>query len=435
MGDPFIIHEKANIRFQKTFRSCIQKDDNDLLIWGTDNFSQFPRRDASISSKCDRGLAIAKREDIVVLRGHLDCEYQNWLHSHGLGSESVVEYGIPSREMTLSQLIVNNPEPILRVIEKINRKPVYLPWFSGQMENEAANALGAELFGASESETIKYNDKASFKTICWQLDIDVINGDSFEIDQDDENNYLQFENSINHHLLTTQKVIIRGTMGEAGMSLYRTNGKDIAKLYRQIIESGEKVVMIEPFLKVDSSPNDQWVIDREGYVHHIGMREQICERGMVYIGTLKGKLPNQITEETIYDISQKIVGQMARSGYRGVIGIDYIITDKGIYPIETNARFNGSTYAGMIVENIEEKLKIPVPYWKFIKTKTLQCSFPELIKRMESILYDGKKINCVFPYDCKALSTFGNFAVLLLTENLDQIIFLENSLKKMGIKR
>ena len=369
------------------------------------------------------------------MRGHLDCEYQNWLHSHGLGSEHVVEYGIQSREMTLSQLIVNNPKPILKVIEKINRKPVYLPWFSGQMENMAAKALGAELFGASESETIKYNDKASFKTICRQLEIEVIHGDSFEINQDDEDNYLQFENSIHHHLLTTQMVIIRGTMGEAGMSLYRTCGNDIAKIYQQIIESGEKVVIIEPFLNVHSSPNDQWVIDREGCAHHIGMRDQICERGMVYIGTLKGNLPNQIAEETIYDISLKIVGQMAGSGYRGVIGIDYIITDKSIYPIENNARFNGSSYAGMIVENMEEKLKITLPYWKFIKTKTRPCSFLELTKRMGSILYDGKKINCVFPYDCKALSTFGNFAVLLLAENLDQIIFLENALKKMGIKR
>lgn len=369
------------------------------------------------------------------MRGYLDCEYQNWLHSHGLGSEYVVEYGIQSREMTLSQLIVNNPEPILKVIEKINRKPVYLPWFSGQMENMAANALGAKLFGASESETIKYNDKASFKTICRQLGIKVIHGDSFEIDPDDDNNYLQFEKSIHHHLLTTQMVIIRGTMGEAGMSLYRTCGNDIAKLYRQIIESGEKVAIIEPFLNIHSSPNDQWVIDTEGCIHHIGMREQICERGMVYIGTLKGKLPNPTAEKTIYDISLTIVGQMARSGYRGVIGIDYIITDEGIYPIENNARFNGSTYAGMIVENIEEKLNSSLPYWKFLKTKIRPCSFLELIKRMESILYDGKKINCVFPYDCKALSTFGDFAVLLLAENLDQIIFLENSLKNMGIKR
>jgi hypothetical protein len=369
------------------------------------------------------------------LRGHLDGEYQNWLHSHDLGSETVVEYGVQSREMTLSQLIVNNPEPILKVIEKINKKPVYLPWFSGHTENKAANELGAQLFGASESETIKFNDKASFIIICRQLGIDVIHGDSFEIDQDNDNNYLLFENSINYHLLTTQMVIIRGTMGEAGMSLYRTCGDDTAKLYRQIIESGEKVVMIEPFLNVRSSPNDQWVIDREGCIHHIGMREQICERGMVYIGTLKGKLPDQSAVETIYDISLKIVEQMALSGYRGVIGIDYIITDEGIYPIENNARFNGSTYAGMIVENIEKKLKISIPYWKFIKTKTRPCSFLELIKRMESILYDGKKINCVFPYDCKALSTSGTFGVVLLSEDMDQIIFLENSLKKMGIKR
>jgi hypothetical protein len=426
--------EKAMMTYKKSFRQCIQKSDNDLLIFGADNFSQFPKRDVSIRSKCNRALAIARQDDLVVLRGKLDHDYQNWLHSHGYGSDYVVEYKDQSSKLTLSELIANNPDPIKKVIKNTNRKPVYVPWFSGHMENEAAKVLGADLFGASESETIKYNDKASFKTICQQLDIDVVKGHSFELYPDDSGNYFQFEKIISNYLSTTGIVIIRGTLGKAGMSLYKTKGNDVAGIYKQIVISGERMVLIEPFLDVISSPNDQWVINREGNINHLGMRQQICERGMVHVGTLKGEKESLEVTDYILKTSEKIVTHMGQSGYQGVIGIDYIVTDQGIFPIENNARFNGSSYVSMIVDNLEEKLAAPIPYWKFIKIKTSACSFLELTKRIEAILYDGKKPNCVFPYNCDALSTSGDFAVVLLAENMDRMNTLEESLKnRVGI--
>jgi len=40
----------------KPLRECISINDKELIIYGTDNFSQFPRRDASVNSQCDRAL-------------------------------------------------------------------------------------------------------------------------------------------------------------------------------------------------------------------------------------------------------------------------------------------------------------------------------------------------------------------------------------------
>ena len=104
-------------RYQ-TFRECISSNDKELIIYGADTFSQFPRRDASLSSKCDRALPVACQDDLVVLRGKLDMEYHNWLHSHGLGPDHVVQYKAPSRLMSLSELIVTNPEPIKRSFKR-----------------------------------------------------------------------------------------------------------------------------------------------------------------------------------------------------------------------------------------------------------------------------------------------------------------------------
>jgi len=418
-------------------RKCISNNDNELVIYGADNFSQFPRRDPSANypnSKCDRPLPAARRDDLVVLRTKLDHEYYKWIRSHCLGSDYVVEYKALTKEKTLSELIINNPEPIKKIIKKTGRKPIYVPWFSGHMENETAETLGADLFGASESVTLRYNDKASFKTICRQLGIPVVEGNLFEMSPENSENCLEMKKMINSYLSKYQTVIIRGTLGEAGMSLYKTKGNDISKLYRQIANSGEKMVIIEPFLNFVSSPNDQWAIGRDGKITHLGIRDQICERGMVHIGTLKGEKTSPNISNYITDTSLKIVNNMAESGYKGLVGIDYIVSDEGIFPVENNARFNGSSYVSMILDNIE-KLTSPIPYWKFIKIKTAACSFLEITERIKSVLYDGNKLYSVFPFNCDQLPETGNFAVILIAENLNQIFNLEESLKEMGVKR
>ncbi len=371
---------------------------------------------------------------MVVLRGTLDREYHSWLHSHGLGSDYVVEYRALSRDLSLSELIVKDPDPILKIIRETGRKPVYVPWYSGRMEAEAARALGADLFGAPEAATLKYNDKSDFKTVCRQLELSVVVGDSFAIHPEDSANAGEMARVVDRHLSTHETVIIRGTLGESGMSLYKTAGENVPDLYGRIVASGEKVIMIEPFLRVISTPNDQWVIDRNGNISHLGMADQICERGMVHIGTQEGPPPSQRIHDSITQTSLRIAEHMAEFGYRGVLGIDYIVTDEGIFPIENNARFNGSSYVRLIIDNIEN-VTTPIEYWKFIKIKTMPCSFFELTQRIGNVLFDGKKVNSVFPYNCNALPLTGDFAVILLAEDLNHLVSLEQLLKEMGVKR
>lgn len=412
-------------------RRHISNNPDELVIFGADNFAQFPRRDRSIRSSCDRALAGASKDDVVVLRGRLDREYYKWLRSHNLGPVHVVEYKESSRELSLSERIVKQPEPILEVIEETGREPVYVPWYSGRMENEAARRIGANLFGATGAATLKYNDKLEFKNVCQQLDIAVVKGDSFSVIPEDRNNVNDMTRIINKHLSTHETVIIRGTLGESGMSLYKTVGNDLPELYDTIAASGEKMIIIEPFLPVISSPGDQWTIGRDGDIGHLGLTDQICERGMVHIGTQYGPPVAERLRKYITKTSRKIVQHMSKYGYRGVVGIDYIVTDDGIFPVENNARFNGSTYVRLILDNMEQNGE-RVSYWKFIKIKTQPCCFVELVEYFQDIFYDGTKQNSVFPYNCSALKTTGDFAVILLAEDLSRLIHFEKRLNERG---
>ncbi len=419
----------------KPLRKCISDNANELVIYGADSFSQFPRRNGSVSSKCDRALAAAGPEDLVVLRTTLDHAYHEWLRSCGLGTSHIVEYKAMAAEMSLSELIIADPGPVLQVIKELGRKPVYTSWFSGALEEKAAEVLGAEHFGSSSTVTLKYNDKAQFKAICQQLAIPVVAGETFTLQPTDQANCQAMIAIIHRYLASHETVIIRGTLAESAMSLYKTTGKDLEGLYREIAGSGERQVLIEPFLEVTSTPNDQWAIGRDGSIDHLGILDQICERGLVYIGNLKGQRLAQEVYDYIRDASYQIVTDMARSGYCGVVGIDYIISGSGIYPVENNARFNGSSYVGMAIHNIEQLTARPVPFWKFVKTRTSPCSFPQLIARLAPYLYDGSKINSVLPLNCKELSVTGDFNIVLLGEDLPQLHDLEQLLAERGVKR
>jgi len=415
-------------------RECISNSDDELVIFGADNFSQFPHRDASIRSSCDRALPSASKSDLVVLRGDQNRQYYDWLRSLELGPDNVIEYNQQSSEFSLSQCILRNPEPILNYIEKTGRKPVYVPWFSGQMEAEAAKIIGADLFGATEEATTQYNEKAEFKNICKELEIPVVAGRTFEVTPGNSENGGDMGRVILKLLAHHKEVIIRGTLGESGMSLYRTGGDDIQNLYDRIVASGEKKVIIEPFLDVVSTPNDQWAIGSNKTIHHLGLADQICENGMVHIGTQNCPRPAKRVSDYIMETSRTIVDHMAAFGYKGVLGIDYIVTGEGIFPVENNARFNGSTYVRLIIDQLE-KNDFSATCWKFIKIKVKPCSFSELIEKLGPLLYDGNKLNSVFPYNCNSIQSNGCFAIVLFSEDYNHLAHLEQSLGKIGIKR
>lgn len=417
----------------RSIRSLIARDEDEVLVYGSDNFPQYPSRTPSVVSRCDRALAAADSRDVVVLRGTLDRHYHRWLRSLGLGTEHIVEYEQPPTGRTLSELIIDDPQPVLRLAERLGRESVYVPWFAGSTERRAADTLEADLFGASASLTKKYNDKGSFKRLCQGLGIPVVEGSVLSIQASGGANFAEMARLVTLHRSQSDTVIVRGTLGLSGMSLFKTQGDGLLDLYERISDSGEPEVLIEPFLDVSSSPSDQWVIDRDGEAFHVGLLEQQCAHGMVHVGNLKGPESSGKTLDAITRTSATIAAHMAASGYCGVVGIDYVVCGASVFPVENNARFNGSTYVHMLVDRVEEQLG-PVPYWKFMKLQIPPCSFAQLAERLSSVLYDGKVVNSVFPINCEDLARTGSLALVFLAQDMDGLVSLQNTLESLGIE-
>ncbi len=101
---------------------------------------------------------------------------------------------------------------------------------------------------------------------------------AFEMHPRNSENYRMMKAIIDEYLQRYDTIIMRGTLGESGMSLYKTNSNDTSEIYQEISDSGEKVVIVEPFLNVSSSPNDQWIISRIEVFITLAMRIRYAKK-------------------------------------------------------------------------------------------------------------------------------------------------------------
>jgi predicted ATP-grasp superfamily ATP-dependent carboligase len=388
--------------------------------------------DPVLHYQCSRALPIATRNDIVVLHGSLDGKYHNWLLENNLSTKNVVCYNQISPTKCLAEEISDNPAPILEAIKKLKfRNLIYLPFYVSKKEIECANSLGIEIFGSPEEVTKEYFDKLSFKKECQKLGIQVVSGESHNINREDPDDIHNIEKIVYKLLHNDEHVIIRGTEGSAGRSAFSTQTQTLLEMYAKLSENKDNTILIEPMLPVICSPNDQWIITSPSHIRHLGTSCQIFE-GLSHAGNLYGTYYSTRVTDFIEKTSKIIATAMAKRGYRGVLGIDYIVCEEGIYPIENNARMNGSTFAIELFNIIKKRIP-ELKYWKFYKASTTPTSFEDFREKTKKYLYDGIKINSIFPMVTELLPTKGQFIAMLMAEDRYHIDFLEDKMKQMGI--
>ncbi|MCI5064152.1 hypothetical protein MRY87_00350, partial [bacterium] len=352
-------------------------------------------RDPFLHHQCERALPIAEQEDIVVLQGPLDEYYHQWLRSLDLSTDHIVAYGERRASGPLASLIRQNPAPVRKMLND-STAPVYLPFYPSEEDLLCAKELGIPVLGCDEATTTKYFDKLSFKQECERIGVTTIEGHHHDIDVTSPLNEEEMGELIHRLLTNYEKVIVRGTDGAGGTSAYTVGSSDIKTLYEQLIASEDQTVLIEPFLNVISSPNDQWAINNGGEIHHLGLSAQLFQ-GLKHAGNFFGQYYSPRVTKYIEENSLKIVQAMAEGGYRGVLGIDYIVCEEGIFPIENNARMNGSTFALELFNIARERID-GLHCWKFYKARCEKSDFPQFQKKVQKFLYDGEKRNSLFPF-------------------------------------
>lgn len=421
----------------KRLRDLFSKTSEDSVIFATDVLSQPKGKrtieyDFDVHHQCARSLPIARRDDIILLSAALDEPYYEWLKAHDLTSHHVISYN-QEKPRPLSDLIKEDPEPIRRKMEEIGKPFIFVPYYCSDNDITCAELLGIPAFGCKEAITRKYFNKVSFKEECKRLEIPMVDGGHHELQTHSPLDQDSMAEIVQRLLANYGKVLIRGAEDSNTRSFFVADSPDIQDLYDKLVANQDESVLIEPLMNVISSPNAQWIIDLEGKAHFIGITAQQFQ-GFKWAGNMSGQYYSKRVFDYIKKTSKQVVEQMQSHDYRGVIGIDYIVCEEGIFPIENNARLTGSTFAVALTDEV--RAKIPdVRCWKFYKAHTTPCSFDDLCSRIGNMLYDGIKVNSVFPFLTDLLEKDGSLIVHLFAEDMYHIDFMQEALAYAGITR
>ena len=118
---------------------------------------------------------------------------------------------------------------------------------------------------------------------------------------------------------------------------------DIETIYAKFKNEKESTFLLTEFIKHKSDPTTLAVVINENEVFVAGVADQNIDGTKFKGSTFPSKCPQKIQSKLI-DLTKQIGREIAKIGYRGIFGCDFIVTDDNkIYFIEINPRKQGTT--------------------------------------------------------------------------------------------
>ena len=127
----------------------------------------------------------------------------------------------------------------------------------------------------------------------------------------------------------------------AGANSIIANGpQDIVDRFQQT----DATYLISRYIPHDKDPTVLAVVANENQIYVAGVADQRIEGGTRFTGST---FPSQLSDETVAALKQytrKVGKWLAREGYRGIFGCDFLVDDnEAIFFLEVNARKQGTT--------------------------------------------------------------------------------------------
>lgn len=234
------------------------------------------------------------------------------------------------KEITLAKNIAQNIEFIEKL--KSYRFKKIVPFFVNNDMQELANILDIPL-SVSQDIFTKANDKLLLKKYLLQAKLPTIDGD-FTSDKE----------ILKKYFLSPERYLFKDPLWVSGYGFWDNTENTFEELETNY---GGKELIVERFIQKESSPSVQFFISEDKSIGIIfWITDQILENGKVY---LWNKSPSQYVgtkiQDTLISQSKKIIEYIAKIGYNGFWGIDFIVDTSGaVYATEVNARFTWATY-------------------------------------------------------------------------------------------
>lgn len=382
------IHTIAIENIKTVFKYSV--DDISLFLKQLDEYPQ-------------RALLMTAENDYILLNRYPEQSYLDYLKNIGLGTDKIL---VPKGSSgSLSKKLLND----LDILGKLRKEQIQIhPYISTTANWDIAKEINGTVFGSTDKLTRKANSKIFLRKILKTLSIPATQCE------------IASKNSVIPKSLELiekfDRIIIRGDNSCGGSAIWRISHRHEIENLKEVFANRQDNThyLIEKMYPVSSSPNIQYEISDKN-LNRLLVTDQLLDTDLNHFGNRYPSDTNQ--KETVTKYSDKICLHLQKLGYRGFLGIDFIVTDKNqVFPIEINARANTSSYAVKAMKKLfPEKYRDKFFLIKNGISVNKKIDFDELknIIGTKNIFY---KDQGVLPYNTGCLK-WGKFDALIIGDS------------------
>ena len=387
----FFLHEDSEYH-KAIFIGNINSD----KLWETDDILKIPKIFAAeidrIIRHCDElMLFLAGINDIVVLSHPLDNAFSDYLASYGFDVPQieVIEQGLSYP--TAGQGVLNDCGLIKRLSaysgkngDKCREIVSLVPYECTYEEEGIAQCIGAKLFSCGHKLNAEVNNKAFARKLAEEMGMPVLRGQLCN----DLSEIISTYDKLNKYF---DKIVLKELYGSSGRGLTLIENKkqldSICKMIERRETNCKKKLLVEGWYDRAYSYNCQFLVDDT--IIPYCYSQQLLVNG-IFMGSVFP--PKMFGDEYLIgrqmEQALEIALKVSEYGYRGIIGIDSLITNLGdVFPcIEINARINFSTIYFAVMKFLENPAVLICKWYQI--NLTFGISFEELLNILGEEKYD-----------------------------------------------
>jgi Pre ATP-grasp domain len=312
----------------------------------------------------ERALLLAELSDVVCVPQEVEPSYLEYLAELGIGPARenllvVSRFGDFDRQLPLWRRLLRSNEALalLRCSMQRHGSAWIHPFIGmqGQFDLAAELQRGAGVsvqVSTGNPDVVAYADrKHQIRAKALELGIPVARGEVVDLRElpEPRRQEAMLQRAVERQMVGTGSVIIRGSAGAAGSATFAVKSHDeIPGLVRALVQSENRIYLVEEMVEMRVSPNVQMHIGRDpGLVRCGGVSDQRWDQPLVHGGNGFPSTAHRINDMLAW--SRRLAEWLQRAGYYGVAGFDFVeYADAAGNPqaflAEVNPRTNGATY-------------------------------------------------------------------------------------------
>jgi len=291
-----------------------------------------------LRSLSKRAVLLSRSGDMVIVDSMPDSAWLEFLGSIGI-DHGEIHVAVGTGETLIDRML--SDETLISDIE--SRFDVLEPYMGGDQVQQLAQAIHAQANVPDTPLLNRLNLKSNLCPILGHAGLPTI--PTTIASRTDA------LSTAKHMFHEYGSVMVRSDLSIGGLGVWAiTSDADLDALSDGIAQArSSRLFVLQPLLDVTGSPNAQYEIRRDA-PRFLGISSQTMTQSFAFGGN---DYPSPQPDDRIRTQADTIAHWLHNAGYRGMVGIDFIISpNQGVFIVEINPRVNTSTFPLLLKDRL-----------------------------------------------------------------------------------